>query len=279
MQSELVISTYNAPRALGLMLLSVLGQAVRAGVCIADDGSGPEIRALVEGFAAAHPDLRLRHVWHEDRGFEKNAILNRAVATSTADHLIFTDGDCLLSPGFVARHRALAGPGRYACGSLIRLPAPASAALTGDDVTSGRVWRREWLRQAGAIDRPTTWLKTAPLPGPLLSALERLSPVRRTWSGSNASAMRADIVAVNGFDEAMKYGGEDKEFGIRLQNAGLRGRHLRFSAPVVHIDHGRGYVDPERVAENRRRIAEVRRSGRSWTPDGLVKGAQAGTTG
>lgn len=276
MQSELVISTYNAPRSLGLTLLSVLVQRHLPWVCIADDGSGPQTRALIDAFASAHPDLHLRHVWHEDRGFEKNAILNRAVATSSAEHLIFTDGDCLLSPGFVARHRALAGPGRYACGSLIRLPAAPSAALTDEDITSGRVWRRDWLRAQGAIDRPTTWLKTAPLPGPVLALLEHLSPVRRTWSGSNASGMRADIVRVNGFDEAMKYGGEDKEFGIRLQNAGVRGRHLRFSAPVVHIDHPRGYVDPERVAENRRRIAEARRSGRFWTADGLAKGPMPG---
>ncbi len=274
MQVELVISTYNAPRSLALTLLSVLGQRRRPDVvAVADDGSGPETRALVEDFAAAHPDLPLRHVWHEDRGFEKNAILNRAVATSTADLMVFTDGDCLMAPGFIARHVALARPGRYCCGSLIRLPAAASAALSEADVTSGLVFDRGWLRAAGAFTRATTWLKAAPLPLPLASALEWISPVRRTWSGSNASTFRSAILAVNGFDETMKWGGEDKEFGIRLQNSGLRGRHLRFSAPVVHIDHARGYVDAAQVALNRRRIAEVRRSGRAWTPDGLVPGA------
>jgi glycosyltransferase involved in cell wall biosynthesis len=273
MRVELVISTYNAPRALRLCLLSVQGQARRPDrVCIADDGSGAETADLVAAFAAAHPDLALRHVWHQDRGFEKNAILNRAVATSDADLMIFTDGDCLLSSGFVARHATLARPGRYCCGSLIRLPAAASSALTEAEVTSGRVFDRRWLAAAGALGRLSPWLKAAPLPVPLASALERLSPVRRTWSGSNASAFRAAIVAVNGFDETMKWGGEDKEFGIRLQNAGLRGRHLRYSAPVVHLHHARGYVDPAQVALNRRRIAEVRRSGRAWTPNGLVAG-------
>jgi hypothetical protein len=112
-----------------------------------------------------------------------------------------------------------------------------------------------------------------PLPRPLLSALEVASPVRRTWSGCNVSSYSDPIVAVTGFDERMKYGGEDKEFGIRLANSGIRGRHLRCTAPLVHLDHARGYVDADRVRENRQRIIEVRKSGRSWTPDGLIKGA------
>ena len=65
----------------------------------------------------------MRHVWHEDRGFEKAAILNRAIATSEAEFLIFIDGDVLIAPGFIARHLELARPGRFSTGSLIRLDA------------------------------------------------------------------------------------------------------------------------------------------------------------
>lgn len=272
MRTELVISTYNSPRALRLTLLSVTRQIRRPdSICIADDGSGDETRAMIRAFQTEHPDLPLRHVWHADTGFEKNAILNKAVASSDADLMIFTDGDCLMHPGYIARHVELAHPTRYCCGSLIRLPAQATADVSETDVTSGRVFAQDWLQSHGAFDRVTTRFKAMTLPKPLASFLELVSPVRRTWSGSNASAFRQAIVAVNGFDEAMKYGGEDKEFGVRLRNSGIRGRHLRFTAPIVHLDHARGYVDPARVAENRRRIAEVRRSGRIWTPNGLTR--------
>ena len=37
---------------------------------------------------------------------------------------------------------------------------------------------------------------------------------------------------LNGYDTTIKYGGEDKEFGIRLGNAGITGRHLRYTAPL-----------------------------------------------
>lgn len=275
MRTELIITTYNSPRALWLTLLSATRQRrLPDVVCIADDGSGQETKDLIDRFRREHPELPPRHVWHEDQGFRKTAILNRAIATSDADYLIFTDGDCLMSPGFVARHVGLARPGRYCCGSVIRLSGAATAAVSEDDVTSGAVFRLDWLRDHGAIDRTTTWLKAMPLPLPVLSALERMSPVRRTWSGGNASAHREAILAVNGFDETMRYGGEDKEFGVRLANSGLRGRHLRFTAPLVHLDHPRAYVDPDAVAENRRRIAAARRTRCRWTPNGIVPGPE-----
>ena len=73
----------------------------------------------------------------------------------------------------------------------------------------------------------------------------------------------------------MKYGGEDKELGVRLTNGGVRGQHLRYVASVVHLDHPRGYVDRALIAANKARIRKARRSGASWTPDGIVKRAAA----
>lgn len=272
MRTELVVSTYNNPRSLGLCVASVAAQEVLpGGIAIADDGSGPETAAVIGAFAAAHPHLAVRHVWHEDRGFEKNAILNRAIATSEAEFLLFLDGDVLVRPDFVARHLELARPDRWTSGSLIRLDAAATGAVTEALVASGEVFDPRWLRAHGAIDRFGTWLKTRPFPKPVMAALDRLTPVQRAWGGSNASAYRAGLLAVNGFDESMKYGGEDKELGIRLASAGIRGQHSRYLASVVHLDHARGYVDPEIVRANKERVRNARRSGVTWTPNGIEK--------
>lgn len=272
MTVELIVATYNSPRALGLCLASVARQDRRPdSIAIADDGSGPETRALVDAFAAASP-APVRHVWHEDEGFRKAAILNRAIATSRADMLVFIDGDVMIHPCFVARHLELARPDAWASGSLIRLDAPATAAVTERDVATGRVFDRHWLGEMRAFDRVGTWLKAMPFPRPVMAALDRLSPVQRAWCGANASAARAAILKVNGFDETMRWGGGDKDLGVRLTNAGVRGRHLRFTAPLVHLDHPRGYADPAHKAANKARIKAARRSGRSWTPDGIVKG-------
>lgn len=273
MTSELIVATYNSPRALSLCLASVARQARMPGsIAIADDGSGPETRAMVEAFAAASP-VPVRHVWHEDDGFRKAAILNKAIASSEAEVLAFIDGDVMIHPCFIARHLELARPDAWASGSLIRLDAPATAAVTEADVASGRVFDRRWLGEMRAFDRAGTWLKAMPFPKPVMAALDAASPVQKAWCGANASAHRAAILKVNGFDETMRWGGGDKDLGVRLTNAGVRGRHLRFTAPLVHLDHPRGYADPAHKAENKARIRATRRSGRFWTPDGIVKGA------
>jgi glycosyltransferase involved in cell wall biosynthesis len=270
--TELVVATYENPRALGLCLASVARLApAPQSIAIADDGSGPETKAVVDAFAARSA-VPVRHVRHEDRGFRKNAILNRAIASSAADFLVFIDGDVLVRPDFLGHHLALARPDRWSSGSLIRLDAAATAAVTGELVASGRVFERGWLRGHRAIDRFGTWLKTRPLPAPVLAALDRVTPVQKAWGGANSSAFRAALLAVNGFDETMRYGGEDKELGVRLTNSGVRGQHLRYVASVVHLDHPRGWVDPEIVRANKARIRNVRRSGRAWTPDGIVRG-------
>ena len=272
MRIELIVSTYNSSRALTLCLTSVACQtALPDSIAVADDGSGPETAAGIAAFADAHPKLQLRHVWHEDRGFEKAAILNKAIASSEADFLIFIDGDVLIHPGFVARHVELARPGRFSTGSLIRLDERSTGIVTPALIREGAVFRRDWLRAHGAIDRLGTWLKTMPFPKPVMNALDILTPVQKALCGANASLFRADALKVNGYDESIKYGGGDKEFGARLINAGVRGRHLRYTAPLVHLEHPRGYADPEKIRAYKAKIRDVRRSGLAWTPDGIEK--------
>ncbi len=275
MRTELIVSTYENPRALGLCLASVARQRLAPdAIAIADDGSGPETAGVIAAFAAGHA-APVRHVWHEDRGFEKGAILNKAIASSEAELLVFIDGDVLIHPGFVARHVELARPGRFCTGSLIRLDAAATAAVTSDLVTSGRVFDRRWLRENRAFDRLGTWLKAMPFPKPVMNALELLSPVQKALCGANASAFRADLVAINGYDETIKYGGEDKDLGVRLGNNGVRGRHLRYTAPLVHLDHARGYADPERIRRHKAIIRQRRADGTTWVATGITRGREA----
>ena len=177
----------------------------------------------------------------------------------------------LIHPCFLARHLELARPGRFSTGSLIRLDEATSAEVTPELIRDGTVFRRDWLWAHGAIDRLGTWLKTMPLPKPALDVLEVLTPVQKALGGANASLFRADTLRVNGFDESIKYGGGDKEFGARLINAGVRGRHLRYTAPLVHLEHPRGYRDPEKVRRYREMIRAVRRSGVAWTDHGIEK--------
>ena len=270
--TEVIVTTYNNPQALHFALLGLEGQSTQAfKVCVADDGSGSDTQDVVSLWQHRFGQERFRHVWHPDKGFAKNEILNKAIVSSLADYLIFIDGDCIASPGYVQRHLDLRRPGQFVSGSLIRMPLEVNELLTDGLITTKAIFQTNWLKSHGAIRRLGSWLKTANLPLPMSDFLERISPVKKVWNGCNSSGWRSDLLKVNGFDESMKYGAEDVEMGVRLNNAGIIGRHNRYTAPLLHIEHARGYADPLVAASNKRHMKTVRRSGRTWTPLGIVK--------
>jgi GT2 family glycosyltransferase len=162
-------------------------------------------------------------------------------------------------------------PKQFVSGSLIRMPLSVNSILNDELVSSGEIFSLEWLRSHNCIDRLGTRLKTATLPAFISNTLEMISPVKKVWNGCNSAGWRQDILSVNGFDESMSYGAEDVEMGVRLNNAGVVGRHIRYTAPVLHIEHSRGYADPVIAAKNKRYMKSVRKSGVSWTKNGILK--------
>ena len=252
MTMAVVISTYNNPEWLEKTLWGYLCQERMADeLIIADDGSTEATAALLRRYRDRLP---IRHVWHEDKGFRKTKILNEALKAATADYLIFTDQDCIPRRDFIAMHERLARRGRFLSGGYFKLPMAVSKAITCEDVACGRAFSYSWLKEQGVH-----WsFKCTKLMG--WTWMNLLTPTRATWNGMNSSAWREDILRVNGFDERMQYGGEDREMGERLVNLGLRGRQIRYSAIVLHLDHSRPYVNREALERN----MEIRRQTRRW---------------
>src|SRR5690606_38874223 len=106
--------------------------------------------------------------------------------------------------------------------------------------------------------------------------LNRITTTKCNLKGSNASAWKADVLAVNGFDERMPWGGEDREFGVRLINSGIRPKHVRYNAVVIHLDHARGYVDPDQVKANRTLRLHNEQHGITTTEFGICQLASSG---
>ena len=248
MRISVILATYNQPRWLEKVLWGYAVQTHRDfDVVIADDGSGPETAEVI---ARAQSDaaLRIRHVWHEDRGFRKSEILNRAIVATDAEYLIFSDGDCIPREDLVAVHAQYAAPGRFLSGGYLKLPAAVSERITIDDIRARRVSDMTWLRAAGW--KPGHRALRLTRSASLAALLDRLTPTSPTWNGHNASTWRAAIIAANGFDLDMPYGGQDRALGERLVNLGLRGRQIRHRAPCMHLDHGRPYRDQAKIEAN-----------------------------
>jgi glycosyltransferase involved in cell wall biosynthesis len=255
-RTAVIVATYNWPEALELVVWGLAVQTRRpARVIIADDGSGPTTRECIERLAR-ETGLDLVHVWHEDRGFRKSEILNRAVVAATEDYLIFTDGDVIPRDDFVATHLEYARPDRFLVGMTVRLPADVSARITPAVVQAGQATDLRWLRAQGfragryalRFSRRRWWN----------TLLDALTPTPPRWRGGNASTWREHIIAVNGFDMEMGYGGQDAELGDRLENIGVRPVRLRFRTPTVHLHHERPWRDPAMVRSNREHRHRVR---------------------
>lgn len=267
MKVSVIFSTYNSPVWLEKVLWGFQHQTYPDfEIVIADDGSGPETRELLNKYKT---DLDLIHVWHEDRGFQKSEILNKAILAATGEYLIFTDGDCIPRNDFVEVHVTSARRGNFISGGYFMLPMETSKTISEADIATGRCFDYKWLRQNGL---PATYksLKLTRSSG-LAGFMNRITPTKPTWNGHNSSGWKADLVSVNGFNEEMQYGGQDRELGERLVNKGITGLQLRYTAICIHLDHKRGYKNEASIAKNRAIRKRTRDQKLTWTESGIVK--------
>ncbi|MGH7457499.1 MAG: glycosyltransferase [Longimicrobiaceae bacterium] len=267
MKTSVIVSTYNQPAWLKKVLYGYAVQSVRGfELIVADDGSGAETRAVIER-VCGETGLEVLHLSHQDRGYRRSVILNRATLAAGGEYLIFTDGDCVPRSDFVARHQELARPGRFLSGGAVMIPLETSRAISKDDVTTGRFARAGWLGAHGWW--PGRHFLRLLEAGPLPKLLDRMTTTRASWNLNNSSTWREAVLEANGMDNEMTYGGADRALGERLERLGLRGIQARHRLVCVHLDHGRPYRTCGSVVKNKRNRASQRRSGSVRAPSGI----------
>lgn len=225
----LVVTTHERPDALACVLDAVAAQTRPPDeLIVADDGSGPATAAAVAAHAsrAAYP---VQHVWQPHEGFRAGRIRNAAVARTGCPYVVLLDGDMVVDARFIADHLDLARPGHFSQGVRIRLDESATRRLLA---TPDRLPRPWWPGLGGA--RRAYALRSPPLARAVRTVANTLVAVK----ACNQGFWRDDLLAVNGFDEAMTgWGSEDKELCARLENSGVRRQTLLFAAVAWHLDH------------------------------------------
>lgn len=250
---SILLATYNWPQALKLCLESLATQTDHHfEIIIADDGSTESTKQIIDAFQSTH-SLSITHLWQEDQGFRKTKILNQAIEAAKGDYLIFLDGDCLVQPDFVARHRELAQKGFLVTGSRVLLNEKLTQELLATSRWDFKLFISKLLeyRLNGGINK--YWPLKIKLGNGSWRDYKKF--VWRRIKGCNMACWKTDAQAIDGFDETMTgWGHEDADFVFRLQRHHIKRKSGSWSTEVLHLFHQ--IHDQSNAAENARRVRE-----------------------
>lgn len=269
MKVSVIITTYNEPEWLRKVIWGYELQTHKEfELIIADDGSGEETRSIINEFKNSS-SITIKHIWHPDNGYRKCTILNKAILASESNYLIFSDGDCIPRKDFVETHVKHSKPGYFLSGGAVRLPMNLSHKITQDNIASLSAFSLEWLQNNGLPKSIKSLKLTQDLN--IAKIMNFITPAKATWNGGNSSGWKKDILSVNGFNEDLHYGGQDREFGERLVNIGVKSKQIRYSAVCLHLDHKRPYKTTESIRKNKTIRRIVRKTKNALTMNGIIK--------
>jgi glycosyltransferase involved in cell wall biosynthesis len=236
-QTAVIVPVYNDVCALELVLAGYRRQGwIDFELVIADDGSGPEVRSMIDAFSRGAP-FPVLYIYQPDEGFRKCHVINQAVLATEATYLIFADADCVPHRNFVAAHWQHRQSRTVLCGRRVNLGPDVTARLTPPDVWAGELERIGLSSLLQALrGRIGHWDEGLRLGNRTLHAwVNRKAP---TLLGSNFSLEKSLFEEVNGYDEDLQgYGGEDTDLDYRLRLAGARFSWVRHRAIQYHLYH------------------------------------------
>lgn len=228
-KATLIISTYNWVEALRVCLQSVANQTqLPHEVIIADDGSRSDTAEFINELSKTFP-CPLIHVWHEDRGFYKCEILNRAIQKASGEYIIQIDGDIVLEKHFVKDHLQFARKNFFVAGSRVLLNKELSEKLLkGEQQTIGFFTK--------GIRNPFNIMRISFLKNYFRLRYKANKPYYA--KGCNMAFWKKDAESINGYNEDMiGWGYEDSEFVARLLHNGIKRQFIKFGAVQFHVFH------------------------------------------
>lgn len=266
---SVIISTYNSEEWLEKVLWGYEMQTEKSfEMIVADDGSKQSTFDLIDSMRK-EVSFPIIHVWQEDDGFQKSKILNKAILKANAEYLLMSDGDCIPRKDFVETHLKHRKKGFFLSGGYFMLPMNISKSITKEDILSQQCFDLNWLKNKGL--KTSFKNKKLTSKGVLQALLNNITPTNSSWNGHNASGWKEDVIKVNGFDERMQYGGQDRELGERLINAGIKSKQIRYSAICIHLDHPRGYKNEDSIVKNRMIREITKKNKKDWTDFGIIQ--------
>jgi len=227
MKVSLIITVYNRPRELELVLKSIESQSYKPHeVVIADDGSNIDTQNFINQYSN-QTELNIIHSYQNDKGFRASRSRNKAVLKSSGDYLVFIDGDVILHRRFIENHVKKSKFGYFLQGKRVLISEMKTKEILESEFLKPRLFSKGFKNKHNSIYFPY-------LPSLIYSSKQRLNGIKTC----NFSIHREIYFIVNGFNNEIEgWGREDSEFVSRLYNYGIRRRDLRFCAIQYHLFH------------------------------------------
>jgi len=227
MKLTLIITTYNWPESLLLVIESIKHQTILPDeVIIADDGSTKETKDLINNFKK-DTDLNIIHSWQEDMGFRASRSRNNAIFKSSGDYIVLIDGDTILHTNFVKDHIANAESGFFVQGSRVLLSEKQTKKALAEKIVNFPFFSSELKNRKNSIHSKLLSLIFS-------NKKDHLNGIK----SCNMAFYRKDCLNINGFNNEFEgWGREDSEFVVRLINSGVKRKNVRFNAIQFHLWH------------------------------------------
>lgn len=267
-KTSVIAAFYNNIKYLKLVLSGFERQTEKDfELIIADDGSTDEVVKEIESIASNY-SFRIKHIWHQDKSFRKNKILNQAIFASSSDYLIFIDADCVPHSKFVEEHINEKQENIVLTGRRVNLSQKLTNLLTEENVKDGFLETNLLRMIEDAIFGKSNYVeKGFYFENKFLRNF--LNKKSRGLLGCNFSLHKKDMLAINGFDERYEAPsiGEDSDVQFRLELNGIKVKSVNHIAVQYHLYHKL----QERLQKNLDLFEVVKKSNLAFTPNGLKK--------
>jgi glycosyltransferase involved in cell wall biosynthesis len=227
MKLTLIITTYNWPESLFLVLKSIRYQTILPDeIIIADDGSDYKTKVLINNFNREFA-MNIIHSWQENNGFRAARSRNIAIHKSNGDYIVLIDGDMILHPNFVKDHIACAELGHFVQGSRVLLSKKKTIITLTKKMVNFSFFSLGLKNRKNAIYSKY-----------LSSIFSKKKNHLKGIRSCNMAFYKKDCLQINGFNNDFKgWGREDSEFVARLINSGVIRKNVRFNAIQFHLWH------------------------------------------
>lgn len=241
----LVVHAPALPEHLDLCLAALYGQTFQEFEVLVTDTSPENSHSEVVTHHAKHLTQTVRHIQAPGGPLNLGRALNAAVLSTDAEYLIFMGGNCIVQPGFIAGHLAVADYGYFAHGETLPLDQPLTNAMDAASLGTGQAFDEAWI-QAVSPKWHALHLRGSAL-GSFKRWLHKDTPGLQYWNCESSSCFRADLLAIDGFDMDVDDWRTDRDLANRLQNfghepiaTGVDGNVLRLMNAETAEQAGRG---------------------------------------